>query len=260
MKLRKAGMIVLSGIAVLSALSLIVSCAETQEPAGHQHAMTRVIDMSHVITPGDAGRKFSVEMVNPNVINPNVVRLENQWYIMHNIEMVSHIGTHIEVPYHLAKDGLDLAQFPIENLCGEAVVLDLRDLTPQTSITVGQIEAAAEKAGGIRDGDIVLCNLGYAGKYGTDAYAEAPYFSTESIEWLVAAGMKMMGVDATGVEIPGSEEHVNHHALLDNDIPLIENITGFDDLSRTRFLLYAFPIAVKGLESFPVRVVAIEEG
>ncbi len=63
----------------------------------------------------------------------------------------------------------------------------------------------------------------------------------------------------TGVEIPGSEEHENHHTLLDNDIPVIENITGFDKLTRTRVQLYAFPIAVKGLESFPLRVVAIEE-
>lgn len=222
--------------------------------------MTRVIDMSHVISPGNAGRKFSIEMINPNVVNPNVVRLENQWYIMHNVEMVSHIGTHIEVPYHVREDGFDMATFPLENLCGEAVVLDLTGLAPRTPITVEQIETAAGTAGGIRKGDIVLCNLGYAGKYGTEEYGKAPYFSTEAITWLVDSGMKLMGVDATGVEIPGSEEHVNHHALLDNDIPLIENVTGFDNLTRTRFRFYAFPIAVEGLESFPVRAVAIEEG
>ena len=260
MNVRKIGMVVVAGIMVLSALSFMVSCAETREPAGEQPTMTRVIDMSHVISPGDAGRKFNLEIVDPNVVNPNVVRLENQWYIMSNIEMVSHIGTHIEMPYHVRKDGDDTATFPVENLCGDAVVLDLTALAPQTAITVGQIEAAAEKAGGINSGDIVLCNLGYGGRYGTDEYATAPYFSTEAISWLVATGMKMMGVDASGVEIPGSEEHVNHHALLDNDIPLIENVTGFEKLTRSRVQLYAFPIAVEGLDSFPVRVVAIEEG
>ena len=77
--------------------------------------------------------------------------------------------------------------------------------------------------------------------------------------WLVNAGMKMMGVDATGEEIPGDEKNINHHALLDNNIALIENLAGFDGLTRTRVQFYAFPIAVKGLDAFPVRVVAIEE-
>ena len=67
-----------------------------------------------------------------------------------------------------------------------------------------------------------------------------------------------MGVDATGVELPGSEEHVNHHVLLGNGIPLIENLAGFEKLSKYRIHFYAFPIAVEGLESFPLRAVAIE--
>lgn len=220
--------------------------------------MARIIDLSHVVVPGKAGRKFSIETIGADEVNPNVIRLENQWYIMHNISMVSHIGTHIEVPYHLLKDGLDLASFPLDKLCGDAVVLNLQGLPPKSPISVEQIEKAAQQAGGIRKDDIVLCNLGFARYYGTEKYQENPYFSTEAIECLVNGGMKMMGVDASGVEIPGSEEHVNHHALLDNGIPLIENVTGFGKLSKTRVQLYAFPIAVEGLESFPLRVVAFE--
>lgn len=221
--------------------------------------MAKIIDMTHVLVPGKVGRKFSIDMVGADEVNSNVVRLENQWYIMHNINMVSHVGTHIEVPYHLLKNGLDLAQFPLEKLCGEAVVLDLRGLPPKSAISLEQIQSAAQKAGGIRQDDIVLCNLGLANLYGTEAYTQNPYFSTEAIQWLVDSGMKMMAVDASGVEIPGSEEHVNHHVLLDRDIPLIENLAGFEKLSKTRVQLYAFPIPVVGLESFPLRVVAFEE-
>ena len=70
--------------------------------------------------------------------------------------------------------------------------------------------------------------------------------------------MKLMAVDASGVEIPGSEEHVNHMALFTRDIPLIENLAGFDRLTKTRLTVYAFPISMTGLDSFPVRVVAFE--
>ena len=218
----------------------------------------KIIDMSHVLYPGKESRKFTIDMVGADEVNPNVIRLKNQWYIMHNINLVSHIGTHIEVPYHILRDGDDLARFPLENLCGEAVVLDLRECSPGSAITVKQIEISAQKAGGIKRGDIVLCNSGYARHYGTTEYNQAPYFSNEAIEWLVNKGMKMMAIDSK-LEVPGSEEHENHHTLLDNGIPVIENITGFDRLTRIRVQLYAFPIAVKGLESFPLRVVAIEE-
>ena len=62
-----------------------------------------------------------------------------------------------------------------------------------------------------------------------------------------------------GVEIPGSEDHVNHHALFTRGIPLIENLTNLDRVSRPRVRVYALPIAVRGLEAIPLRVIAVEE-
>ena len=220
--------------------------------------MTRIVDLSHVITPGKAGRKFALEMVGAETVNPNVVRLEGQWYIMHNISMVSHIGTHIEAPYHLFKSKADLAGIPLERLMGEAVLLDLRHCPRKSAVILKHVQDASAKAGGIRRGDIVLCNLGSAAFYGTEEYGMSPYFSPEAIRWLVDREMKLMGVDASGVEVPGNEDHVNHSALFTKGIPLIENLVNLDRLSRTRFLVYAFPIAVSGLEAFPLRVVAVE--
>jgi arylformamidase len=220
--------------------------------------LTRIIDLSHVITPGKAGRKFALEMVGAETVNPNVVRLEGQWYIMHNISMVSHIGTHIEAPYHLFKSKADLAGLPLEQLMGEAVLLDLRRCPRKSAITLQHVQDASARVGGIRPGDIVFCNLGSAAFYGTEEYGTTPYFSPEAIQWLVDRGMKLMGVDASGVEVPGSENHVNHSALFTKGIPLIENLANLNQLSRPRFLVYAFPIAVSGLEAFPLRVIAVE--
>jgi arylformamidase len=220
--------------------------------------MSQMIDLSIVIQPGNAGRKFAVEMVGADSVNPKVVRLDGQWYIMHNVSMVNHIGTHIEAPYHLNPDAADLAGLRLDQLTGEAVLLDLRSCPRKSAITEQHVRDAAAQAGGIRRGDIVFCNLGGARFYGTRDYALSPYFSPEAMRWLVAQGMKMMGVDAGGVEVPGSEQHINHHALFDNDIPLIENLTNLDALSKPRFMVYALPVAVAGLDAFPLRVIAVE--
>jgi arylformamidase len=219
--------------------------------------MSKAIDLTHVIDPKKVQRKFSIETIGAETVNHNVVRMEGQWYIMTNISMVSHISTHIEVPYHLFPDGYDLATMPIDSYYGEAVVLDFTDIQKRVPITAERVAAAAEKAGGIRKGDIVLCNLGYADRYGEDSYAESPYFSNEAIHWLANSGMKLMGVDAGGVEIPASEEHVNHAALFEKNIPLIENVANLNALPNSRFMVYAFPMAIAGVESFPVRVVAV---
>ncbi len=222
--------------------------------------MKKFYDLTHIIDPAAANRKFSVKMIGADEVNPNVVRLENQWYIMHEINMVNHIATHIETPYHLFKDKADLGAIPVDRYCGETVLVNLKGLPPRSPLGKNTVMDACAAAGGIKKGDIVFFNLGYSDKYGTPEYGESPYFSNEAIRWIADQGVKMMGVDAGGVEIPGSEEHVNHAALFTHDILLIENLANLDSLPRNRFIAYAFPVPIKGMDSFPLRVVAeVEE-
>lgn len=221
--------------------------------------MPKVIDLTHVIVPEKNQRRFSVETIGAETVNHNVVRKDGQWYIMTNISMVSHIATHIEVPYHLFPDGCDLATMPLDVYYGDAVLLDFSELQQRIEISLERVQAAAAKIGGIPQNSIVFCNLGYGDRYGQEEYGESPYFSTEAIQWLAQSGMKMMGVDAGGVELPASEEHVNHKALFSNNIPLIENVANLHQLSSTHFKAAAFPYPIAGVEAFPLRVIAFEE-
>ena len=52
-------------------------------------------------------------------------RREDVWYIIQEVKMGSHVGTHIEFPYHHLKNGKSAADYPLERLVGDAVVLDL---------------------------------------------------------------------------------------------------------------------------------------
>lgn len=219
-------------------------------------AVKKLYDLTHIIDPAKAARKFSIKTIGADEVNPNVVRLENQWYIMHEINMVNHIATHIETPYHLFKDGEDLAAIAPDRYCGPALLVNLKNLPPKSAITGEALVRAAEEAGGIRPGDIVFFNLGYSDRYGTPDYGNSPHFSNQAIRWIVERQVKMMGVDAGGVEIPGSEEHVNHRALFEKGILLVENLANLDRLPAGRFTVYAFPVPIKGMDSFPLRVVA----
>src|SRR5512133_906649 len=112
----------------------------------------RLVDLSHTIRPGSESRLFETEMLKANQV-ANVPHLPGQWYIMHNVRTVTHIGTHIECPYHINQAGADAASVPLENLVGDAVVADLCGLAPSTEITLLRLQSALEKAGGIDAGD-----------------------------------------------------------------------------------------------------------
>ena len=214
--------------------------------------VSRIVDLTYIIepTPSDAERKFVVHKHDALEEVPGTVRPEGEWYIMSDVELMSHVGTHIEAPLHCLKNGMDLSQIPLEKLVGDAVILDLREACSYTGVSLEQVKKATDDAGGITKKDIVFCMMG-----------ETDYFSTDSIRWLVDSGMKLMGVDSGGVEIPHSVSHANenHLVLFRAEIPLIERLANLDKISRSRVRIYALPIPVIGLDAFPLRVIAIED-
>ena len=212
----------------------------------------KIIDLTRVITPTDAAaqRKFVVNIHDALEEIPGKVRPEGEWYVMSDVELMNHVGTHIEAPFHCLKEGMDIAQIPLDQLAGEAVILDLSKAEAAGGVTLAQVQSAADAAGGIQSGDIVFARMG-----------PTKYFATDALEWLVAQGMKLMGVDSGGVELMHDETHanVNHLVLFRANIPLIENLTNLAALSRPRVQVYALPVPVKGLDAFPLRVIAVED-
>ena len=55
---------------------------------------------------------------------------------MHNVAFLNRMYTHIEVPYHVAEDGNDFASIPLEQLCGETIILNLTYVEPGRDIIV----------------------------------------------------------------------------------------------------------------------------
>ena len=211
----------------------------------------KIVDLTQIIEPTgpDAQRKFVIHKHDALMEIPGNVRPEGEWYIMSDVELMDHIGTHIEVPLHCLKEGADLAEVPVEQFVGDAAILDLTGAEAEGGVTLEQVQAAALAAGGIREGDIVFCRMG-----------KTTYFSTASLQWLVEQGIKLIGVDSGGVELAHDETHanVNHLLLFRAGISVIENLAHMDQLTQSRVKAYALPVPVRGLDAFPLRVIAIE--
>ncbi len=225
------------------------------------HARTlhfnQVVDLSHPLSPGKEPRKLEARQIFADEVAP-VRRLPDQWYIMHELTLVNHLGTHLEVPYHLLKSGFDLAGLPAERLVRPAAVLEILNLPPGRAITCQETMAAAERAGGVQAGDMVFIHTGWDRAYGTAEYLHSPCLEVGSIEWLAAQGMSLIGIDSAGVENLKSTEHECHLALFTRGIPLIENLARLDRLEgRPRITAIVAPLAIRGVEAIPVRVLAL---
>ena len=79
-----------------------------------------LIELNHILTPGKEEFILDIETKNVEEVHTRTVRRPDIWYIIQDVKMSSHVGTHIEVPYHHLKSGKDAADYPLERMVGDA--------------------------------------------------------------------------------------------------------------------------------------------
>lgn len=217
----------------------------------------RIVDLSHKLYPGQEEYQLELATHFTDELFPEYKRDKDVWYILQDIRMSSHCGTHIEFPYHHNRNGLDAGNFPLERLIGEAVLLDFTHKQPGEVVTLEELRC---HDAGIRMGDMVLCNFNCARFYRTPRSHERPQIAHEAIRWLVAEKkINLIGSDASGIEIKGAPNQPNHQLLMDHQIPIIEFAANLDQLRKERFVLWVLALPVVGLDSCPIRLIAVEE-
>lgn len=198
----------------------------------------RVIDLSVRLAPSTEPKRLE--------IRPYISQRTGT--TMHEIDTMSHIGTHVEAPIHYVKGGKDVAQLAPALFLGEGMVLHFSFDQPHGPITTEEMEKAAGSV--LRPGDIVFMTSSHP-------HEGKPYLSAEGARWLVGKGVKMIGFDdSISVEPPG--QMTTHELMLGNDIPIVENLTRLEQVREKRVFLIALPLFIEGLDSSPLRAVALE--
>jgi arylformamidase len=221
-----------------------------------------IIDLSHSLVPENEEYGCELTVKNVEDVFPQYKRAPDAWYVIGKVEMNTHCGTHIEAPYHHARDGLDIASLPMDRLVGPAACFDFSDYGNNDEI---RAEELVSRCGSLRVGDAVIFDCGVAGSYGTEKGHDRPWFDPEGIRWLVEEKkVWSVGTDATGVEVRTASggstgRQPNHEYLLGNGVPLIESLTNLGQLHGRRFTLMVLPVKIRGADAFPARVIAIKE-
>jgi arylformamidase len=217
----------------------------------------RVIELSHVLLPGREYYGLEVTTRYVDEAFPEYSRPADAHYVISEIRLGSHVGTHIESPFHYLADGADLAAIPLERLVGDASLIDLAGVRgTDEPIGLGDLVGRAQH---VQQGDIVLVRTGLSVHYRTPAHRDRPFFSQEAIEFLVDQKIACLGVDCSGVENRGDPDQPLHRLLFSHGVPLIEHLTNLEYLRRRRFFCACVPIRVCRLEACPVAVIAVED-
>jgi len=188
----------------------------------------------------------------------------------------THSGTHVDAPWHYGPASvgrtLTIDEVPLSWCFGSGVRLDVRSLSREAGATRGDLERELERIGHeLRPLDVVLVWTG------TDL--KQPGYENRHVglrrdatEYLVDAGVRLIGIDAWGLDRPfdlmaaeakaGDNAQLWESHLLGREKPYlqIERLANLDALpADTGFTVYAFPFKMEGASAGWSRVVAVFE-
>ena len=188
---------------------------------------------------------------------------EGSWYISGEVFFWTHCGTHVEFPYHHRKDGLQAQNYPIENLIGNASIIDFTDKKAEDAMT---LEEFKERGKHIQEGDMVFLHTGLDAKWRTNDWEPYPYVEMDAIKWLVdEKKIKAIGTDATSLEnfnhknADGIDDQPNHNSVFEHNVAMVESLTNLDKVGKRAFVTIE-PLKIHGIEACPVRIMAFLDG
>jgi kynurenine formamidase len=258
-------------LVVASLLALSCQPAKTTETQGFPSG--RIIDLSYaydaetIYWPTAEGFRLEKDFEG--------MTEKGYYYAANKFSTAEHGGTHIDAPVHFAQGRHTVDQIPLEQLMGEAVVVDVSaQCRANPDYQVGRDDLLQwEKTNGeLPQGAIVILRTGY-GQYwpdrqkymGTDERgAEAvpklhfPGLNPDAARWLTSnRSIKAIGLDTPSIDYGQSTLFESHRILFDKNIPAFENLANLDKLPVKDFVLVALPMKIKNGSGGPLRVIAL---
>ena len=209
--------------------------------------------MTHKLTKDNERFKLSIKQYFVDEYIRGRHRNPEEWYIVQEVLMCTHVGTHIESPYHHIKSGNDISMLNLKQLVGTATVIDVR-VGESQPITM---EHVIKYNNEIKEGDILLFRTGFSKYFRTEKYKNRPYIMPEVLSWLIEKKIKCLGVDCSGIENKKIKDQKNHIMLFERNIPLIEDLNNLDMINERRFFFLALPLNIIGLDASPIRAIGI---
>lgn len=168
------------------------------------------------------------------------------------ISFGSHLGTHVDAPRHFIEDGVGVDQLSLEVLIGPVVVLEM----PGASVNADALADIGLPPGTER----VLFKTRNSERWADPKGAfieDFVYITPQAARDLVAAGVKLVGIDYLSVEKFAAEQPETHVTLLSAGVIILEGLN-LRDVSPGNYTLVALPQKLQDGDGGSTRAVLIE--
>lgn len=200
-----------------------------------------------------------------------------QAWVAETVTLSTHAGTHIDAPWHYGPAAHGAARtidrVPLRWCFGDGVVLNMTHKGRGEGIAREDVEAELQRIGyTIKPYDIVLIRTDVSKHFKEPGYDQLhPGLRRSATEWMVDRGVKLIGIDAWGLDRPfevtvpeakaGEAQFWESHLLgREKEYCQIEKLANLDQLPRPfGFTVMAFPVNLRGTSGAWSRVVALVE-
>ena len=195
------------------------------------------------------------------------------YYASNSFFTSEHGGTHLDAPVHFAEGRQSVDQIPLQRFFGPAVVVDVTQASQSNAdyqVTVDDL-IKAESDGAFTPESIVLLRTDFSRRWpdaarylgtaerGAEAVAKLhfPGLHPNAAKWLVAKGVRAVGIDTASIDYGQSTLFESHRTLYEANLPAFENLTSLDRLPARGAFIVALPMKIGGGTGAPLRAVGI---
>jgi kynurenine formamidase len=193
------------------------------------------------------------------------------------VTLTTHSGTHVDAPYHYhptsaGQPARTIEHVPFRWLMGEGVVLELMHCDRVAGITEADVRGELDRIGHeLSPYDIVLVRTDVSRRFGEPGYELLhPGLRRGATAWLVEQGVRLIGIDAWGIDrafdvmaaeaLAGDDAQLweSHKHGADHEYCQIEKLCNLDAIGvQHGFQVLALPVSIEAASGAWARVVAL---
>jgi arylformamidase len=167
-------------------------------------------------------------------------------YLISDLQMSTHTGTHIDAPFHYFKTGDTIDSIPLSHIMGKCRVIDMTHAG--TFITSHHLKGRLD---GVHR---LLLKTSFSAKECFDE--NFPSLTADAARLITGSDMKCIGIDSPSIESYNCDGTV-HRELLSKGCIIIE-LLNLSSVGEGDYTLVALPLPFTGLDGSPARVVLID--
>lgn len=201
-------------------------------------------------------------------------------WAVERVSLATHSGTHVDAPYHYAPktsagtDPLTIEQVPLQWVMTDGFLLEMMAVDRVAGITEVDVRRELERIGyEPKENDACLVRTDTSKRYGEPGYDQTrPGLRRDATRWLVEHGVRLIGIDAWGIDRPlgimaeeaaagdTSQLWESHKYGAEQPYSQIEKLDNLESLPRPHgFQVLALPVSLERASAAWARIVAMYE-